>query len=167
MATRISERDELAVVLGRIASILGQPIDFSGADTELARPKARLLAAAVTYFNVVAAIDHGGPGGPVHGGKLVEQVVGVFQHFYGLDPHPEPFEKAAMLLRGIARDRPFAAGNQRTAFLVASYYLHLTGHPLPATFPVDELADLCRRVARGQLCELGAIAAELRRLWGQ
>ena len=165
MATQSTARDDLAIVLGRIASILQQPIDFSGADTEMARPKARLLAAAATYFNIVAAIDHGGRGGPVRGEKLVEQVVGVFQHFYGLDPHPEPFEKAAMLLRGIARDRPFKAGNDRTAFLVASYYLMLAGYALPTPLPVEQLVDLCQRVSRGQLRELGAIAAELRRVW--
>ena len=165
MATPSTERDELAVVLGRIAGILRQPIDFSGADTEMARPKARLLAAAATYFNTATAIDLGERSGPVRSARLVGQVVGVFQHFYGLDPHPEPFEKAAMLLRGIARDRPFAAGNARTGFLVVSYYLRLTGHDLPAPAPVDQIVDLCRRVSRGQVRELGAIAAELRRLW--
>ena len=91
----------------------------------------------------------------------------MFQHFYGLDPHPEPFEKAAMLLRGIARDRPFAAGNARTAILVAAYYLRICGHDLPSPLPSVPVIDLCRRVSSGQLRELGAIAAELRRLWGQ
>jgi prophage maintenance system killer protein len=167
MATQSTERDELAVVLGRIASILQQPIDFSGADTEMARPKARLLAAAATYFNTAAAIDYGGRGGPVRGEKLVDQVVGVFQHFYGLDPHPEPFEKAAMLLRGILGDRPFKDGNERTGFLVASYYLQLSGYDLPSPLPVDQLEDLCCRVSRGDLRELSAIAAELRLLWKQ
>ena len=165
MATRSTERDELVMLLGRIAAILQQPIDFSGSDTETARPKARLLAAAATYFNTVAAIDHGGRGGPVRGERIIEQVVGVFQHFYGLDPHPEPFEKAAMLLRGIVRDRPFKDGNERTGFLVASYYLRLAGHALPSPLPMEEIVDVCHRVARGQLRELGAIAAELRRIW--
>jgi death-on-curing protein len=55
---------------------------------------------------------------------LVEQVVaGAFHTFGGDDPHPGPFDKAAMLLRGITQGHPFTDGNKRTGILVASYYL--------------------------------------------
>ncbi|MBI4491217.1 MAG: Fic family protein [Chloroflexi bacterium] len=34
---------------------------------------------------------------------------------------PDPFEKAAMLLRGITQGHPFYNGNKRTGFLPAAY----------------------------------------------
>lgn len=65
----------------------------------------------------------------------------------------------------MVRGRPFIDGNARTGFLVASYYPRLSGYDLPTPLPVEQIATLCQRVARGQLRELNAIAAELRRLW--
>lgn len=89
-----------------------------------------------------------------------------FQTYEGVDPHPRPFEKAAMLLRGITQGHPFNDGNKRTGFLVAAYYLDLVDYPLPPRLPVDGVVDLCVRVSAGELREVALIAEELERLWG-
>ncbi len=156
----------LADVLRQLEMVLQEPIDFAATDTEATLAKVRLLAAAATYFNTLAVADYGGRVGPAREPGLIEHAVGAaFQTFGGEDPHPGAFDKAAMLLRGIARDRPFADGNARTAFLVAAYYLRVCGHALPSELAVNQVIDLCRRVESGQLRDLGAIRAELRRLW--
>ncbi|CAN5831438.1 hypothetical protein BH23CHL2_BH23CHL2_10860 [soil metagenome] len=81
----------------------------------------RLLTAAATYFNILVVADFGGRRGPARDARLVEQVVGAaFQTFEGVDPHPGPFDKAAMLLRGITQGHPFNDGNKRTGFLLAT-----------------------------------------------
>lgn len=52
---------------------------------------------------------------------LVEQVVGAaFQTFERIDPHADPFERAAMRLRGVTQGHPFGDGNKRTGFLLAA-----------------------------------------------
>lgn len=156
----------LAHLLARLHFSLIEPIDFTRTDTETTLTKIRLLTAAATYFNTLAIADFGGRAGPVREEGLVEQVIGAaFQTYAGQDPHPEPFDKAAMLLRGITQGHPFNDGNKRTGFLVAAYYLELMGYPLPEQLPVDEVVDLCVRVSAGQLRDVPAIAAELRRSW--
>src|SRR5436305_1087517 len=108
-----SDHDDLASLLDRITVILQQPIDFTQTDTEATVVKIRLLTAAATYFNVLAVSDFGGRGGPVRGEGLVEQAVAAaFQTFAGIDPHPGPFAKAAMLFRGITQGHPFNDGNK-------------------------------------------------------
>jgi prophage maintenance system killer protein len=72
-----------------------------------------------------------------------------------------------MLLRGITQGHPFNDGNKRTGFLVASYYLRLVGHPWPARLPEDAVISFCLRVSAGEVRDIGEIAAQLRRLWGQ
>lgn len=104
--------------------------------------------------------------GPVRERGLVEQVVGAaFQTYEGVDPHPGPFEKAAMLLRGIIQGHPFNDGNKRTGFLTALYYLDLAGYSRPAELPVEEVVDLCVRVSSGQLRDVHLMARKLERLW--
>ena len=114
----------LAEVLERLAFILAQPIDFAATDTDTTLAKVRLLTAAAIYFNVLSVSDFGGRAGPVREEGLVERVVGAaFQTFGGSDPRPDPFEKAAMVLRGITQGHPFNDGNKRTGFLLAAYNL--------------------------------------------
>jgi len=97
---------------------------------------------------------------------LVEQAVGAaFQTFGEVDPHAEPFERAATLLRGITQGHPFNDGNKRTGFLTAAFYLERLGYRLPDPLPNDSIFDLCLRVSAGELRDVRAIAAELRRLW--
>src|SRR5687768_9765786 len=111
-------------LLTRLRIVLSQPVDFAATDAETTIVKVRLLTAAAVYFNVLSLSDFGGRAGAVRGEGLVEQAVGAaFQSFGGVDPHPDPFEKAAMLLRGITQGHPFNDGNKRTGFLLAAYYL--------------------------------------------
>jgi prophage maintenance system killer protein len=156
----------LAGLLGRLQFILNQPVDFTASDTESTVAKVRLLTAAATYFNVLAVRDFGGRGGPAREEGLVEHAVGAaFQTFAGEDPHPVPFDKAAMLMRGITQGHPFNDGNKRTGFLVAAYYLRRAGFPTPSPLSEDAVVDLCLRVSAGELRDIHIIAAELRRLW--
>lgn len=118
------------------------------------------------YFNILAISDFGGRIGPVRGEGLLEQVVGAaFQTFGDEDPHPDPFDKAAMLLRGITQGHPFNDGNKRTGFLVASYYLHRMGLPLGHQVSSTALVDLCLQVSAGDMRDVATIAAELRAIW--
>jgi death-on-curing protein len=81
----------------------------------------------------LALTEYGGRVGAERQPGLVEQVVAAaFQTFAGQDPHPTPFEKAAMLVRGITQGHPFQDANKRTGFLVASYYLAQMGYELIA-----------------------------------
>jgi death-on-curing protein len=161
-----SDDDRIEAVLDRLKIVLQEPIDFGRTDTDTTLAKIRLLTAAATYFNVLAVTDFGGRGGPVRGEGLVEQAVGAaFQTFGDTDPHPSPFEKAAMLLRGITQGHPFNDGNKRTGFLLASYYLARMGYAFPNPLPVDEAEALCVQVSAGQIRDVVLIAAELARLW--
>jgi prophage maintenance system killer protein len=168
MTEQPSERERLQGALARLTLVLQQPIDFAQSDTETTLVKIRLLTAAATYFNVLAITDYGGRAGPVRGEGLIEQAVAAaFQTFGGTDPHPGPFEKAAMLLRGITQGHPFNDGNKRTGFLLAGYYLARVGYPFPDPLPIDAAEDLCLRVSAGHVRDVTLIASELARLWGQ
>lgn len=156
----------LTELLRRIQFVLAEPLDMHATDTESTLAKVRLVSAAATYFNTLAVGDFGGRLGPAREEGLVEQVVGAaFQTFGGEDPHPDPYEKAAMLLRGITQGHPFNDGNKRTGLLTATYYLGLLGIPEPSEVDIDAAEQLCLRISAGELRDVGAIATELRRLW--
>ena len=139
---------------------------FVRADTEAAHTKVRLLTAAAVYFNTLAVDDFGGRLGPSRGLGLVEQAVAAaFQTYAGVDPHPTPFDKAAMLLRGITQGHPFSDGNKRTGFLIAAHYLDLIGHPYPPELDGDAVVTLCLRVSAGDLRDVAEIARQIERLW--
>jgi len=157
----------LEKILDRIQFALREPIDFTTTDTATTLAKVRLLTAAATYFNTLAVTDFGGRLGPARDEGMVEQgIAAAFQTYGGHDPHPTPFAKAAMLLRGITQGHPFNDGNKRTGFLVATYYLELAGLPLPEELPVDDVVMLCLRISAGEIRDVNTIADELRGLWG-
>jgi death-on-curing protein len=152
--------------LARLEIVLAEPIDVSQTDTANTLAKVRVLTAAATYFNLVAVTDFGGRSGAVRGEGLVEQAVGAaFQTYEGVDPHPEPFEKAAMLLRGITQGHPFSDGNKRTGFLLAAYYLGLVGYPWPPRLPEAEVIEFCLQVSAGEIRDVAEIARGLRAFW--
>jgi death-on-curing protein len=156
----------LATLLERLQFILAQPLDFTDTDTASTETKVRVLTAAALYFNVLAVRVYGGRIGPVREAGMVEQAVGAaFQGFAGEDPHPDPFEKAAMLLRGITQGHPFNDGNKRTGFLLASYYLHRMGFHAPPDFSEDAAVGLCMQVSAGQIRAIAEIASRLRIIW--
>lgn len=142
-------------------------LDWTRTDPETTATKVRLLTTIASYFNVLALTDFGGRVAPARDPRLVEQVVGAaFQTFQGEDPHPTPFEKAAMLLRGITQGHPFNDANKRTGFLTAAYYLEQMGFPLPTGAAPDAAIALCLRVSKGDLRDVAAIQRELQTLWG-
>jgi death on curing protein len=149
-------------LLARLRFDLAQPVDFARTDSASTVAKVRLLTAAATCFNVLAISDFGGrPGAARHEG-LVEQVVAAaVQAYEGVDPHPSPFAKAAMLLRGITPGHPFVDANKRTGFLVATYYLDRVGYALRAELSRPEVVSFCRRVSAGEVRDLETIAAAL------
>ncbi len=138
------------------------PLDFQRGGPDVVR----ILVAAATYFNTLAVIEYGGRQGKVRQEGLVEQVVAAaFQTYEGTDPHPGPFDKAAMLLRGITAGHPFQDGNKRTGLLLAAFYLEQVGTPLPEGFPVVKAEQLCLQVSSGALREVEEIARRLRHIW--
>ena len=138
------------------------PSDFREGSPQVVQ----FLSEMATYINTLVVGEFGGRLGPVRQVGLVEQVVGAaFQTFGDLDPHPGPFDKAAMLLRGITAGHPFQDGNKRTGFLLAVFYLEQLGHPPPEHLSVDDTEHLCLRISAGELRDVTAIADELQRLW--
>lgn len=152
----------LADILRQIDVHPTELLDFRRGDPDLVQ----ILTAAATYFNTLAVAQFGGRQGKVRQEGLVEQVVAAaFQTYADIDPHPGPFEKAAMLFRGITAGHPFQDGNKRTGFLLASFYLEQVDAPLPAGFAVEEAEDLCLQVSSGALREVGEIARRLMHIW--
>jgi death-on-curing protein len=162
----VPDDDVLSELLGSLPISPAEWRIFARADSAATVDKVRLLSAAAIYFNAVAVRDFGGRAGAIRARGLVEQVVAAaFQTFEGTDPHPGPFDKAAMLLRGITQGHPFNDGNKRTGFLLTAYYLRLSGHPLPAHIPVDDVVSLCLRVSAGDIRDVAIITDDLERLW--
>jgi death on curing protein len=161
----MTEQDDpaLASLLARLRWKLTEPVDFTRTDPESTVAKVRLLSAAAVYFSVLAVTEFGGRPGPVRQEGLVEQVVAAaFQTFQGTDPHPSPFDKAAMLLRGIIQGHPFADGNKRTGFLVAIYYLDSVGFVLRPNLAPDQIISFCRRVSAGEVRDPKIIVVALK-----
>lgn len=161
----MGETDEASLreLLDRLRFVLREPISFTREDRETTLRKVRLLTAAATYFNVLAVSDFGGRSGAVREDGLVEQVVAAaFQTFAGEDPHPTPFDKAAMLLRGVTQGHPFTDGNKRTGFLLAVYFLDRMGFVPRRDIERAEVVSFCRRVSAGEIRDLEMIAATLR-----
>jgi death on curing protein len=154
-------------LLARLRIVLWQPVDFAAGDQEATITKVRLLTAVAMHFNVLSVSDFGGRAGAVRGEGLVEQAVAAaFQSFGGVDPHPDPFEKAAMPLRGITQGHPFNDGNKRTGFLLAAYYLRRMGYPWPAGLIEEQVIEFCLRVSAGRIRDIHEMAVILRHFWG-
>jgi death on curing protein len=158
---------EFVSLLTRLRWQLVEPVDFTQSDPETTAAKVRLLSAAATYFNVLALTEFGDRVGLVRQEGLVEQVVAAaFQTYRGEDPHPEPFDKAAMLMRGITQGHPFTDANKRTGFLLAVYFLDRTGYVVRPELSLSEVVSFSRRVSAGEIRDLAMIAATLRN-WTQ
>lgn len=141
-------------------------INFSQRDTETTLGNIEHLVQAAHILNMLSIADFGGKQGAERGEGLVEQVIAAaFQSYGGEELHPDTFEKAAMILRGITQGHPFADGNKRTGFLMATYFLERTGVPLPPNLSPDETYNLCMRISSGEIRSIGIMTEELRRLW--
>jgi death-on-curing protein len=149
-------------LLGQLRFSLEVPVDFTRTDPETTPTKVRLLTAAATYFNFLTVSEFGGRQGPARAAGLVEQVVAAaFQTFDGTEIHPDPFDKAAMLLRGITQGHPFADGNKRSGFLLATYFLARVGYSLDPEVDEAEIIGFCLRVSAGEVRDVAEIARAL------
>lgn len=102
-----------------------------------------------------------GPGEP-HGilnGGAIESALFRCAHGPFLGP-ADVFDRAALLLRGLCQDHPFADGNKRTAFAATASVLAWNGHPVQAA--PDAIVDFMLAVAQDQF-DVDAIAGWLRR----
>ena len=145
----------LRELLDQLQFQLIEPVKFGRSDPKSTAAKVRIPTAAATYFNILAVTDLGGRPGPERQEGLVEQVVAAaFQTFAGQDPHPSPFDKAAMILRGIIQGHPFMDGNKRTGFLSAVYYLDRVGYKLRPDRSQSEIVSFCRGVSTGEIRDL-------------
>ncbi|MGW9347300.1 death on curing protein [Nocardiopsis flavescens] len=88
---------------------------------------------------------------------------------FGEEAYPDPWLKAAALLRSVLIGHPLSDGNKRLAWTCAKTFLRLNG---VAWGPVDQDAayDLVIAVTTGALVDAAEIAARLRalpaRVWG-
>ena len=80
--------------------------------------------------------------------------------FSGKEMYPTVFDKAATYLEALAKFHVFVDGNKRTAVVVASRFLFLSGYDITASN--DELEDFALRVVERKL-DVPAIAVWLKR----
>jgi death-on-curing protein len=141
-------------------------VDYCGIDPDEIAEVVRRLTEIAKRFNLWVVSDFGGRSGPEREPGLVAQAVGAaFQSFGGLDPHPETFEKAAMLLRGITQGHPFDDGNKRTGLLTAAYFLWKCGYDHPADLATDAIVEFCWAVSAGTIRDVAVMAEKLREFW--
>ncbi len=157
---------DLKHLLNEVEFRYSKNIDYGDKDSETVIEVVHRITDAAKLFNMIAITDFGGRTGPEREKGLTEHAVGAaFQTFGGEDPHPTPFDKAAMLLRGITQGHPFNDGNKRTGFLVAAYYLEQVGIPLATDLPTDEVVNLCLRISSGEIRQPEVIAHELEKIY--
>jgi prophage maintenance system killer protein len=160
--------DDLERILQVIDSLIREGVAFGPSDSNATIRQVRLLTSAACLMNERLIARYGGHPGDNRGVDLVEQVVGAaFQTFGGEESHPDPFEKAAILLRGITQGHPFGDGNKRTGFALAAYYLNLVGLAAPShTWGAEAVTEFCIAVSAGEIRDIPAITERLRQLWG-
>lgn len=91
--------------------------------------------------------------GGSHGVRDLERIRSVIaapqQTAFGMEQYPDIFEKAAVYIRNIIGDHPFADGNKRTGMTVGIMFLQLNGKVFSAK--QGELEDFAVRVATDHL----------------
>jgi death on curing protein len=90
---------------------------------------------------------------------LISAVGEPSQGAFGVEFHETLYEKAAALMRGLARNHPFIDGNKRTALMSTDAFFRANDYAISAR--PNELVKLTLAVAQGQ-CELTSIAGHLR-----
>ncbi|HEX5414652.1 MAG TPA: type II toxin-antitoxin system death-on-curing family toxin [Chloroflexota bacterium] len=142
-------------------------VDFTATDSESVQEIVRRLTDAAFAFNLLAVTEFGGRSGRERENGLVSSKIGnAFQTWGGQDLHPDPFEKAAVLIEGIVHGHPFEDGNKRTGFLLTFFYLQQIGYPPVGEFPEGEVVDFCLDLSKGLYTSLDAVMAEILIFWG-
>jgi len=100
--------------------------------------------------------------GGSHGTRDIKRVHSVAdapkQEVFGTEQYPDLFEKAAVYIRNIIGDHPFADGNKRTGITAGIMFLQRNGKKFSAK--KGELEDFAVQVATEHL-DIPAIAAWL------
>lgn len=161
-------QESLTSIIDQVEFHFKGEIDINNLDPETTLELVRRITQVAYTFNMLAIQEYGGRAGHERERGLTEHAVGAaFQSFGDYDPHPDPFDKAAMLLRGITQGHPFNDGNKRTGFLTAYYFLEQLGFPIPEDLSEEEVYDLCLRVSSGEIRAVEVISDSLKTLWGQ
>ncbi|MGW8886782.1 type II toxin-antitoxin system death-on-curing family toxin [Streptomyces sp. NPDC055749] len=79
---------------------------------------------------------------------------------FGQDAYPDVWQKAAALMESLARNHALVDGNKRIAWYATWVFLHMNGHPLNASFDVDEAERFVLDVCQG-LLDMPKIAEQL------
>lgn len=95
------------------------------------------------HFKIIE--DFGGSHGVRDEGRLESAIAAPNQAVFGEDLYPTVFDKAAVYIRAIIGDHPFADGNKRTAITAGVIYLQRSGYKLTAS--PKELEDFAVAVA--------------------
>jgi death-on-curing protein len=163
----IPPSESLQDLIGRIQFQYLSPVAFDATDYDSLLEIVRRLTITAHLFNVIAINDYGGRAGKVREAGLCEQVLGsAFQVCFGEEAHPDPFEKASFILRGIIGGHPFEDGNKRTGFLMVYYYLDQMGFPPQEEFSVEDVVRFCFDISRGEIRDIEVIQNNLVHLWG-
>lgn len=109
------------------------------------------------HFQVIE--DFGGSHGVREENRLKSVALVPRQIVFGQEQYPTLPEKAAVYLRNIIGDHPFADGNKRTAITVGGIFLMRNGVRLTAT--PKELEDFAVQIATEHL-DVPAITAWLK-----
>lgn len=99
----------------------------------------------ILYLHYMAIEDFGGSHGVRDESRLLSVVESPFQHVFGKELYESLFDKAAVYMKSIITDHPFADGNKRTATMLATIFLHKNGFELNLK-PID-LADFAVKIA--------------------
>lgn len=167
MAGEDYEGVSIEEVLGEILDLYPETLSFTSVGPETIPEIVETLTVAAVAINLLAIHEFGGRLGPQRSKGLVEQVVGAaFQTYEGVDPHPDPFDKAAMLLRGITQGHPFSDGNKRTGFMLAAYYLHQMGYERPP-MEKEDIVAFCLGISAGVIRDVHEMANRLATFWKQ
>lgn len=163
----VREQEEaLSDIFGKVRFVYRKYLDFTRTDSDGLREIVRRLTNAAFRFNLFVITDYGGRSGRERIlGHTEQAIAAAFQTFGGVDPHPHPFQKAAVILRGINQGHPFSDANKRTGFLTAWYYPEKVGYPKPESIPVDEVAEFCRKISANELGDINEIATQLASFW--
>ncbi len=111
-----------------------------------------LTRTAIDIFHAEQLTQHGGLPGIKDENALEAALARPINKF--AYESPDIYQLAAAYLFGIAKNRPFSDGNQRTAFVAAYAFLLLHGRRVEAT--QGKIIEFVLDVASGEIDETGA-----------
>lgn len=104
-----------------------------------------LTAEEILFLHFKVIEDYGGSHGVRDEGRIKSVVNAPAQEVFGEEQYPDLFEKAAVYIRNIIGDHPFADGNKRSGTTAGVVFLMRNGFNLTAL--PKELEDFAVQVA--------------------